>query len=167
MGQSDLTIHFASEAQLTEFAARLGRQWQQDATFSLLVVGLRGELGSGKTTWVRALLKGLGYGGRVPSPTYTLLEQYSLGPLAVVHLDLYRLTSEHDLEPLGIRDWLARPDPTWVLVEWPERAPRLERACDVVIEFRYAGEAGRDLRLTAGTAAGIEALRRASDSCSK
>ncbi len=166
MGESDLTVHFASEAQLIEAAQSVGQLWRASVP-QPLVVGLRGELGSGKTTWVRALLRGLGYTGRVPSPTYTLLEHYGLTGLDVVHLDLYRLTSEHDLEPLGVRDWLAGAQPTWVLVEWPERAPRLDLAADLSLEFRYAGETGRDLRFHGRTETGNKALELARDSCSK
>ena len=165
MGESELIVHFTSEVQLTEFAALVGQRWR--AAAGSLVVGLCGELGSGKTTWVRALLRGLGYPGRVPSPTYTLLEHYVLPGLTVVHLDLYRLANEQDLEPLGVRDWLARPAPTWVLVEWPERAPRLAMACDLTFNFSYAGETGRELRCVAQTEAGIAALRGASDAALK
>jgi tRNA threonylcarbamoyladenosine biosynthesis protein TsaE len=117
-----------------------------------------GELGSGKTTWARALLRGLGYKGRVPSPTYTLLEHYALDGLTVVHLDLYRLTGDAELENLGLRDWLA--DPTvWMLVEWPERAPSLLVRCDLVIAFAEWADGGRRVRVRAATEAGIEALR--------
>ena len=74
----------------------------------------------------------------MPSPTYTLLEHYSVGALAVVHLDLYRLASETELENLGLRDWLEQPA-TWVLVEWPERAPQLEARCDLLLEIADLG----------------------------
>jgi tRNA threonylcarbamoyladenosine biosynthesis protein TsaE len=121
------------------------------------VIGLAGTLGSGKTTWARAMLRGLGYQGRVPSPTYTLLEQYDVGDLTVVHLDLYRLTGDAELENLGLRDWLADPN-TWVLFEWPERAPGLARRCDLILEFVDAGDNARRVTLRAATRAGIEAL---------
>lgn len=166
MGESELTVHFDSEVQLVEFSGHVGRRWHS-LGLSALLLGLRGELGSGKTTWVRGLLHGLGYASRVPSPTYTLLEQYALPGLTIVHLDLYRLADEQDLEPLGVRDWLGRETPTWMLVEWPERAPPLERACDLTLEFRYAGPTGRDIELSARSEAGNEALRAASDAASK
>ena len=143
MGESELIVHFDSEVQLVEFSEYAGRQWRALGLPALLL-GLRGELGSGKTTWVRGLLRGLGYDGRVPSPTYTLLEQYVFPDLTIVHLDLYRLA-----------------------VEWPERAPRLDRACDLTLTFRYAGPTGRDIELNARSEPGIEALRVASDAASK
>jgi tRNA threonylcarbamoyladenosine biosynthesis protein TsaE len=103
------------------------------------------------------MLRGLGYGGRVPSPTYTLLEQYDLGDLTVVHLDLYRLSGDAELENLGVRDWLADPD-AWVVFEWPERAPALARRCDLLLEFADIGNDGRRVTLRGATQAGIEAL---------
>lgn len=125
-----------------------------------LIVALAGDLGSGKTTWARAMLRGLGYAGRVPSPTYTLLEHYALPGLDVVHLDLYRLSGDAELENLGLRDWLARPA-TWLLVEWPERAPELARRADLVVAFTERAGGGRDVRFDARTPPGIEALEQA------
>ena len=97
--------------------------------------------------------------GRVPSPTYTLLEQYACGGLSLVHLDLYRLRGEDELENLGLRDWLAEPE-RWIAVEWPERAPQLAERCDLTLEFavmapRRPARGGRRPR----TRLGIEALR--------
>jgi tRNA threonylcarbamoyladenosine biosynthesis protein TsaE len=119
---------------------------------------LRGELGTGKTTWVRAMLRGLGYEGRVPSPTYTLLEQYACGGLTLVHLDLYRLRGPDELENLGWRDWLAERE-RWIAVEWPERAPQLAERCDLTLELTLTSSGGRRVTAAAGTAAGIDALR--------
>jgi tRNA threonylcarbamoyladenosine biosynthesis protein TsaE len=157
MGESEVTIDLRSEAELVDFAGDLGRRWRARACYPL-IVGLSGDLGAGKTTWVRALLRGLGYGGRVPSPTYTLLEQYTVGTLTVVHLDLYRLANETELENLGLRDWLEQPS-TWVLVEWPERAPRLGASSDLRVEIADAGGNARRIALHARTPRGIEALR--------
>ena len=85
-----------------------------------LLVTLTGELGAGKTTLVRAILRGLGHTGPVPSPTYMLLEPYELAGWNIAHLDFYRLKSADELENLGLRDWLAGR--RLVLVEWPENA---------------------------------------------
>lgn len=156
MGQSELSRHFGSEAELIEFAGVFARAL---GPVRPLVIGLRGGLGSGKTTWARAMLRGLGYAGRVPSPTYTLLEHYALGGLAIVHLDLYRLSGDDELENLGLSDWLAEPD-AWVLLEWPERAPRLLGRCDLLLDFVEGATGGRNVVARAATRAGIEALTR-------
>ena len=74
----------------------------------------------------------------MPSPTYTLLEQYACGELAVVHLDLYRLRGDDELENLGLRDWLAEPR-RWIVVEWPERAPQLAAALRLDARVRRDG----------------------------
>lgn len=158
MGESELTVHFGSEVELTKFAEFLSQRWRTQAA-GVRVVGLKGELGGGKTTFARALLRGLGYAGRVPSPTYTLLEHYALPGLDVVHMDLYRLAHEQELEALGIRDWLAGTGPIWVLVEWPERAGRLESTCDLLVHFHAPDAASRRLRFAGRTPAGIEMLR--------
>ncbi len=158
MGESKLIEDFGSEQQLVEFAGAFARQLAT-AQQAPLLVGLRGDLGSGKTTWVRALLRGLGYTGRVPSPTYTLLEHYTCVGLTIVHLDLYRLTAEAELENLGVRDWLAEPR-TWLLVEWPDRAPALAARCDLELVFTVLGPSERRIAFHSSTTRGIAALEK-------
>lgn len=80
------------------------------------VLYLQGDLGAGKTTLVRGLLHALGHAGRVPSPTYTLVEPYEIGSRSLKHLDLYRIAAPGELAYLGIRDLTGT-----VLIEWPER----------------------------------------------
>jgi tRNA threonylcarbamoyladenosine biosynthesis protein TsaE len=158
MGESDLTIDFISESDLTDYAGDLARQLKALGR-SPLIVGLRGDLGAGKTTWVRAMLRGLGVGTRIPSPTYTLLEHYRIDDLLVVHLDLYRLAGEAELENLGLRDWLDQPS-TWVLVEWPERAPTLAARCDLTVSLEDPGGGQRRVTMQSRTSLGDEALQR-------
>ena len=83
------------------------------------VVYFQGELGAGKTTCVRSLLRTLGVAGLVRSPTYTLVETYPVGVLTCVHVDLYRLQSLTEVDELGLRD-LVGPG-CLLLVEWPEK----------------------------------------------
>lgn len=121
-----------------------------------LIVGLGGELGSGKTTLARAILRALGVTGRVRSPTFTLVEPYELPRLSVYHIDLYRLTDPEELEYLGVRDFV---DNALVLVEWPQRggAWLMQRDLDIRLEEDLPG---RVLWACAGTERGHAALAR-------
>ncbi|MHB8248102.1 MAG: tRNA (adenosine(37)-N6)-threonylcarbamoyltransferase complex ATPase subunit type 1 TsaE [Acidithiobacillus sp.] len=83
------------------------------------MIFLEGDLGVGKTTLARGVLRGFGVGGRVKSPSYTLIETYSTARGPALHLDLYRLSDGEELEFLGIRDYLGEAA-LW-LIEWPER----------------------------------------------
>ena len=110
------------------------------------VVYLHGELGAGKTTFARALLRAMGVGERVKSPTYSLLERYMVNGHDAFHLDLYRIASVGELEWLGL-DELDAPE-TIVLVEWPERGRHALPKPDLEITLEHA-RAGRNVRLTA------------------
>lgn len=125
------------------------------------VVYLNGELGAGKTTLVRGVLRGLGFSGRVRSPTYTLVEAYDIADRRLYHLDLYRIRGPAELEYLGIRE-LDLPD-LWVFVEWPERGEGRLPAPDLVLSFELL-EAGRRISLAAASARGrdLEAAWQAS-----
>lgn len=98
-----------------------------------LTVYFRGDLGTGKTTFVRALIQSLGHSGRVKSPTYGLLEHYVLPEVDVLHLDLYRISDPGELEFLGIED--LRDDRTVLLVEWPEQGRGALPEPDLVIRL--------------------------------
>jgi tRNA threonylcarbamoyladenosine biosynthesis protein TsaE len=102
------------------------------------VLFLRGELGSGKTTCARSLLHALGVTAIVRSPTYTLVDTYSVGDLNCVHVDLYRLRSTTEVEELGLRD-LTGPH-YLMLIEWPEKGGDAVPHADVDLQLRYAGE---------------------------
>lgn len=108
------------------------------------IVYLQGDLGAGKTTLVRGVLRGMGYQGKVRSPTYTLIEPYRVQGRAVCHLDLYRLGDPEELEYLGLRDLLE--EPVVMLIEWPEQGRGMLPAADLVIRIHYQGE-GRRLEL--------------------
>jgi len=97
---------------------------------------LEGELGAGKSTLARSMLHELGHEGPVPSPTYTLVEPYSLLNYTAYHIDLYRIASTDELEYLG---WSDLGDGLR-LIEWPQRAPHLKERADIRIELGLDGD---------------------------
>ena len=109
------------------------------ADFACWTVLLRGELGAGKSTLARAWLRSAGHDGSVPSPTYTLIEPYTLSSGTMYHIDLYRISSEEELHFLGWDDL----DDGLKLIEWPERVPSLQKTADLLIELRYSGDDSR------------------------
>jgi tRNA threonylcarbamoyladenosine biosynthesis protein TsaE len=121
--------HVADEAAMLAYGAALaGELGSNELLF------LSGEMGVGKTTLARGILRGLGFGGAVKSPTYTLIEPYEVGAIRVYHFDFYRIESAEELEYLGLNDLLG--DHAIKLVEWPERALGHLPAPDRVIRIR-------------------------------
>lgn len=102
------------------------------------VIHLRGDLGAGKTTLVRGLLRALGHAGKVKSPTYTLVEPYELSSLHFYHFDFYRLKNQEEWEQAGFREYFNGE--ALCAVEWPERAHGLLAPPDLDIELRFEGE---------------------------
>ena len=109
------------------------------------VVFLRGELGSGKSTFARGVLRALGVQGPIKSPSYTLLETYELPAITAVHLDLYRLLDPEELEHLGLPDY-HRPGFLW-LVEWPERGVGRLPDADQQYQFSIGSDGHRIERI--------------------
>ena len=103
------------------------------------VVCLHGDLGAGKTTMVRGLLRSLGFTGTVKSPTYTLVEPYRINDRDIYHFDLYRLGDAEELEYLGIRDYF-RPD-ALCLIEWPEKGAGFIPKADLNVTLAYSKQA--------------------------
>ena len=118
---------------------------------------LRGDLGSGKTTLVRGLLRSLGYEGRVKSPTYALVELYTVSRLNLYHFDFYRFHDPKEWRDAGFSEYFN--DASVCLVEWPERVAGLLPAADVDVVFSIAGD-GRDVSLSAGSERGKACLSR-------
>lgn len=100
-----------------------------------ITVLLEGELGTGKSTFARGLIRALGHEGAVPSPTYTLVEPYELGAVTVYHVDLYRVADEDELRFLGWHEL----DSGLRLVEWPDRAPELDQTADIRLALDFDG----------------------------
>ena len=125
-----------------ELAGRLGAALPDSlAGWTVL---LAGELGAGKSTFARALIRMLGHSGPVPSPTYTLVEPYRVPRGSIYHVDLYRVTNDDELRYLGWNEL----DDGLRLVEWPERAPGLTEQADLQLTLTYSG-AGRTARFFA------------------
>ena len=120
-----------------------------------MIVTLSGELGAGKTTLVRGMLRGLGWNGAVKSPSYVLLEHYQISSLYFYHFDLYRFDDPQEWDHAGFSEYL-RPDTVCVL-EWPERAAGWLPAGDIEMHFEHADSA-RLLTLRATSIAGSACL---------
>ncbi len=135
------SVFLKDEAATLQYGNRLANRLQRDA-----LVLLRGDLGAGKTTLVRGILRGLGHKGSVKSPTYTLLEPYQLAQQTVYHFDFYRIADSNELEFIGI-DELMDADAI-KLVEWPEHAREKLPDPDVEILLEIDG-AGRRLEIRA------------------
>ncbi len=115
------------------------------------VLHLRGDLGAGKTTLVRGVLRALGHAGRVKSPSYSLVEPYEVSSLHFYHFDFYRLKDRSEWEQTGFRDYFNAQ--SMCVVEWPERAGDLLSPPDLEIVLSFDGD-GRRARAHAHSEAG-------------
>lgn len=145
-----LEMHLPDEGATRALGAHLARVIEPG--FALF---LRGDLGSGKTTLARGLLRGLGYQGQVRSPTYTLVELYTVSRLNLYHFDCYRFKDPKEWRDAGFDEYVN--DASVCLVEWPEKAAGMLPAADLDIALEFAG-AGRDLSVRAGTERGRACL---------
>ena len=122
------------------------------------VICLEGDLGAGKTTLVRSILRAKGWGSTVKSPTYTLVETYAIDCIDYHHFDLYRLSDPEELEFLGIRDYFSGSSVSFI--EWPERGLGTIPAADIDISIAYCG----DSRTVSLSGQAIEVLREIRES---
>jgi tRNA threonylcarbamoyladenosine biosynthesis protein TsaE len=130
----DFTLYLANEAATLAVGAQLA-----NSLIPGLTIYLHGDLGAGKTTFVRGLLHGLGHSGKVKSPTYTLVEPYVVSRFNIYHFDLYRFIDPEEWEAAGFRDYF-NPQ-TICLVEWPEKAGDLipQADMDVILTVKDGG----------------------------
>ena len=122
-----------------------------------MLIALHGPLGAGKTTLARGLLRGLGFEGRVKSPTYALVEVYKLSRLDLYHFDFYRFADPDELIESGLQD--AFNETNVCVVEWPERAGGLLPPADVDVQLVIVNGT-RSARLTAQTEYGAHCLQK-------
>ncbi len=128
-------FYIDNETDMVAFGERLGRAFR--AQPKSLCIFLNGDLGAGKTTLSRGILRAFGHAGAVKSPTYTLVEIYEFPERRVYHFDLYRLGDPEELEYMGIRDYFS--DGSICLMEWPERGQGVLPEPDVLIDVKVQG----------------------------
>ncbi|MFT7365437.1 MAG: tRNA threonylcarbamoyladenosine biosynthesis protein TsaE [Marinobacter psychrophilus] len=146
-------LFLADESETERLGRELARLVQRAE--NALAIYLDGDLGMGKTTLSRGLLRGLGHEGAVKSPTYTIVEPYENLQPPVYHFDLYRLKDPEELEFMGIRDYFN--DHNLCLVEWPERGEELLPTADLTVYLESQGN-GRSAILRAGSKMGADML---------
>ena len=144
-------LHCLDEAATQRLAADLAASPALRQAF----IELHGDLGAGKTTLVRHLLRALGVQGRIKSPTYAVVEPYELPNFNIWHFDFYRFSDPREWEDAGFRDIFASPG--LKLAEWPEKAGALLPRADLAIHLEVQSDESRRVTLTAQTATG-EAL---------
>jgi tRNA threonylcarbamoyladenosine biosynthesis protein TsaE len=124
-----------------------------------LVIGFKGEIGRGKTSLIRAMLRELGVQSAIKSPTFNLVETYQTAVGIIHHFDLYRLNSVYDLEDLGFRDYLEASEIS--CIEWPENAPLLCPLLDIVIEINLSNQGdGREVLINSQTDLGEKMIKK-------
>ena len=147
------TLLWRSEEDTARFAQRLAAQPGLRNAY----VTLHGDLGAGKTTLVRHLLRALGVQGRIKSPTYAVVEPHEAAGLAIWHFDFYRFDDPREWEDAGFRDIFASPG--LKLAEWPEKAAALTPSADLAIDMEAIDETQRQATLTARTPLGQAMVR--------
>ena len=152
MHSKDITLSLKNEAETLALGAKIAA-----ALHGGFCVWLRGDLGAGKTTLSRGLLRGLGFQGKVKSPTYTLVEPYVTSSFNIYHFDLYRFINEDEWEEAGFREYFNAE--SLCLVEWPEKAENLLPRPDIEVLLIVDG-ARRKATLSAKTKQGQQCLEK-------
>lgn len=150
-----ISLQLDSAEATEKLGARLAAAFDE-ASVGRCVIFLHGDLGAGKTTFARGFLRGYGHAGRVPSPTYTLVEPYEFSERTIWHLDLYRLSNGAELEYLGITEM--GDGRSILLVEWPEHGAGFLPDKDLNLELQVNSQ-GRAARMTGCSAVGEQLLR--------
>jgi len=143
---SQVILYLADEDAMTAFGARIAKTTEGHG-----LIFLEGDLGAGKTTLSRGIIRGLGHVGAVKSPTFTLVEPYEIGTIRAFHFDLYRLVDPEELEYLGIRDYFE--DDALCLIEWPGNGAGFLPKPDLTITISPQ-DSGRSLQIASQSSRG-------------
>jgi tRNA threonylcarbamoyladenosine biosynthesis protein TsaE len=143
--------YFDTEADMFSYVKKIAESIEHGA-----VIYLSGQLGAGKTTFVRGFLRALGYQDKVKSPTFTLVEVYELADKLIYHFDLYRIENAAELENIGIRDYFSSD--AVCLIEWPEKGVPVLPVPDLTCAITIADQ-GRDMVITASTERGEDIIK--------
>jgi len=146
----EASLRWTSEDDTRDFAERLAARPALGRAF----IALHGDLGAGKTTFVRHLLRALGVAGRIKSPTYTLVEPHEARSFPVWHFDFYRFDDPREWEDAGFRDIFDQPG--LKLAEWPEKAAGLLPAADLTLHLSVDPDGVRSVRVDPGSDIGRE-----------
>ncbi|TXT37855.1 MAG: hypothetical protein FD135_3274 [Comamonadaceae bacterium] len=146
------SLTWPSEAACQRFADALAAQPELRQAY----IELQGDLGAGKTTLVRHLLRALGVQGRVKSPTYAVVEPYELPGLNLWHFDFYRFSDPREWVDAGFRDIFASPG--LKIAEWPDKAAGCVPSADLVLHLTVQDDDARQVQLTAQTHLGAQLL---------
>jgi tRNA threonylcarbamoyladenosine biosynthesis protein TsaE len=119
-------------------------------------IELRGNLGAGKNTFARHLLGALGATGRIKSPTYAIMEPYTLPGFEAWHFDFYRFNDPQEFEDAGFREVFSSPG--LKLVEWPDKAAGLLPRADLIVAISFTADDQRKVNFTAQTTLGLSLL---------
>jgi tRNA threonylcarbamoyladenosine biosynthesis protein TsaE len=146
------TLFLADEESTVAFGQRLA-----EACAGKALITLSGNLGTGKTTLTRGIIRAFGHQGAVKSPTYTLVEPYDLCGFNIFHFDLYRLEDPEELEFIGFWDYLE--EDALIIIEWPEKAGHVLPPVDLALTLRIQDK-GREISWTAHTGRGEQFAHR-------
>ncbi|PCJ30416.1 MAG: tRNA (adenosine(37)-N6)-threonylcarbamoyltransferase complex ATPase subunit type 1 TsaE [Gammaproteobacteria bacterium] len=148
-----MNLYLADESATLALGADIAKHCPKEQ----FTLHLEGDLGAGKTTFTRGLLRQLGHQGNVKSPTYTLVEQYQLADRAIFHFDLYRVSDPEELDYLGLDDYLSGQ--SLCIIEWASQGGSYLPKADLVITFSYQ-EHARNVELTALSESAIQLCKQ-------
>ena len=152
---TELTQYIPDEGTMFRFGKKLAEVLVKQPKDNAIVLYFNGDLGAGKTTLTRGMVQGLGYQGYVKSPTYTLVEEYSIAGKMIYHFDLYRLADPEELEFMGIRDYFSQN--CICLIEWAEKGEGILPEPDLLVNIDYYDDA-RNITLIAQNSVGEHIL---------